>query len=366
MQRFLTLLSTILFITVFNTNTFSQTIVKITNNPTLGNILTDGNGRSLYFFTKDATGSSLCNDGCTVIWPVFYSNSLIIGEGLNTNDFGTILRADSSKQTTYKGWPLYYFHNDSIAGDVKGENVNGVWYVAKPDYSIMLMNNQLVGHNSISYNSNYQPGEEVIQYFVDDYGRTLYTFTKDTFNNNNFTAQDFSNNKVWPIYEEELGSVPSIIDTTLFSIIDVFGRKQLTYKGWPLYYFGRDSLMRGYNKGISFPSPGVWPVAKTNIGIPTGVEVFNPEIPVGFSLNQNFPNPFNPSTTITYSIPSGGFVTIKIYDILGNEILTLVNEEQNAGNYSVLFDASGLASGMYLYKLSLGNFEQAKKFVLLK
>ena len=365
MQRIISVLNTIFFMVVFSTNIFSQTVI-ITNNPSLGEILTDGNGRTLYFFTKDAFGSSLCTGGCADIWPIFYADSLIIGNGLDPDDFGTITREDSSKQTTYKGWPLYYYYNDLTAGDVNGENVNGVWYVAKPDYSIMLVNNQLVGHDGVSYNGNYEPGQEVIQYFVDDYGRTLYIFTHDTYNDNNFTAPDFSNNGVWPVYEEELGSVPSVIDTAFFDTIDVYGHTQLTYKGWPLYHFGQDSMMRGYNKGVSFPSPGVWPVAQTNIDIATGVEIYNSEIPTIYSLNQNYPNPFNPSTTITYSLPSEGFVTIKVYDILGNEVETIVNETQNAGNYSVLFDASKLSSGIYLYKLSSGNFEQVRKLMLLK
>jgi len=366
MKRILYVLNTLFFIVVFGTNLYSQTNVKITTNSSLGDIITDGNGMTLYFFTKDAFGSSLCTNGCVNIWPIFYADSLIIGEGLNLDDFGTITRDDSSKQTTYKGWPLYYFYNDLAPGDVNGENVNGIWYVAKPDYSIMLINNQLIGHDGVSYNGNYEPGEEVIQYFVDDYGRTLYTFKNDTYDSNNFTAEDFSNNGVWPIYEEELGSVPSILDNSYFNEIDVFGHKQLTYKGWPLYYFGQDSMKRGYNKGISFPAPGVWPVAQTNIDIATGIELFDSEIPSDYSLNQNYPNPFNPSTTISYSLPFSRNVTLKIYDILGNEIVTIVNEMQNAGNYAVDFDASNLSSGLYIYKLSAGNFQQTKKLMLLK
>ena len=366
MQRIIFVFSALIFIVVLNTNIYSQTNVKITNNPALGNIITDGNGITLYFFTKDAFGSSLCNDGCTDIWPVFYADSLIIGEGLDADDFGTLTRDDSTMQTTYKGWPLYYFYKDSSAGDVKGENVNGLWYVAKPDYSILLMNNQLVGHDGKSYNGNYQPGTEEVQYFVDGYGRTLYIFTKDKNNKNNFTAPDFSNNGVWPVYEEKLNSVPSVIDPSLFSTIDVFGHKQLTYKGWPLYHFGQDSMKRGYNKGVSFPSPGVWPVAKINIDSPTAVNVDDSGIPSSYSLNQNYPNPFNPTTTITYTLPSEGFVTLKVYDILGNEVAALVNGRQNAGSHSVLFDASRLASGVYLYKLSSGDFKQARKLILLK
>ena len=89
-------------------------------------------------------------------------------------------------------------------------------------------------------------------------------------------------------------------------------------------------------------------------------------LPKSFALEQNYPNPFNPSTTINYSIPKSGLVTIKIYDILGREVKTLVNEEKNAGNYNVEFNAGRLASGIYLYRMSAGSFEETKKLILIK
>ena len=89
-------------------------------------------------------------------------------------------------------------------------------------------------------------------------------------------------------------------------------------------------------------------------------------LPKSFALEQNYPNPFNPSTTIKYSIPKFGLVTIKIYDILGREVKTLVNEEKNAGNYNVEFNAGRLASGIYLYRMSAGSFEETKKLILIK
>ena len=88
--------------------------------------------------------------------------------------------------------------------------------------------------------------------------------------------------------------------------------------------------------------------------------------PNSYNLAQNYPNPFNPVTTIQYSIPQQGNVSLKVYDVLGNEIAELVNEEKGIGVYSVNFDASGLASGMYLYQLKAGNFVETKKMILLK
>jgi mannose/cellobiose epimerase-like protein (N-acyl-D-glucosamine 2-epimerase family) len=85
-----------------------------------------------------------------------------------------------------------------------------------------------------------------------------------------------------------------------------------------------------------------------------------------FELYQNYPNPFNPSTTINYQIPDLSFVTLKVNDVLGNEITTIVNEQKPAGNYEVGFNATGLPSGVYFYQLKAGNFIETKKMLLLK
>jgi plastocyanin len=85
-----------------------------------------------------------------------------------------------------------------------------------------------------------------------------------------------------------------------------------------------------------------------------------------FELNQNYPNPFNPSTRINYTIPIASFVNLKVYDIIGNEIAVLVNEEKQAGVYNVKFNAAGLSSGMYLYRLQTESFVETKKMILMK
>jgi hypothetical protein len=85
-----------------------------------------------------------------------------------------------------------------------------------------------------------------------------------------------------------------------------------------------------------------------------------------YKLHQNYPNPFNPATNISYNIPSQSFVSIKVYDLLGNEIATLVNEEKSAGNFQVEFNATGLSSGIYFYKFQSGPFVEFKKMVLIK
>jgi len=95
-------------------------------------------------------------------------------------------------------------------------------------------------------------------------------------------------------------------------------------------------------------------------------EVNTKIIPDGFALQQNYPNPFNPSTNIGFKISDRGFVSLKVYDILGNEVVTLVNEEKPAGSYEVEFNASSIASGVYVYILKAGTFIESKKMVLIK
>ncbi|MCU0373019.1 MAG: T9SS type A sorting domain-containing protein [Ignavibacteria bacterium] len=99
-------------------------------------------------------------------------------------------------------------------------------------------------------------------------------------------------------------------------------------------------------------------------GIITGVTI--PETPVDYSLKQNYPNPFNPVTKINYSVAKSGFVSLKVYDILGKEVSVLVNEVKNPGNYAVAFNAGNLANGVYFYKIETDGFSSVRKMVLLK
>lgn len=90
------------------------------------------------------------------------------------------------------------------------------------------------------------------------------------------------------------------------------------------------------------------------------------EIPDSYSLYQNYPNPFNPVTNLEFRIPESGFVSLKVFDILGNEVVTLINENLLPGSYKTEFDGSNFASGMYFYKLESGNFQETKRMILIK
>ena len=117
---------------------------------------------------------------------------------------------------------------------------------------------------------------------------------------------------------------------------------------------------------ISDPSSSVGTYVQGGIPYKIGGEEVNESKPTDYSLSQNFPNPFNPTTTINYAIKTAGLVNLKVYDMLGTEVASLVNESQEAGSYSVDFNASGLPSGIYFYTLTSGSYMDTKKLILLK
>lgn len=234
-------------------NPTETTDVKLTTSGSFGEILTDADGNTLYFFSKDVKGTSECENGCLAAWPLFYVEDIDLGTGLDAADFGTITRGDGAKQTTYKGWPLYYFANDTNAGDVNGDGAGDNWYVAKPDYSLMYAQASLSGSDDLTF------------YMTNATGRTIYLFANDDANTNNFTQEGLANNAAWPIITLELDKLPSIFDESDFGTIDVFGNQQVTYKGWPLYYFGND-VNRGDANGVS----GVWPTVNVDTASATG------------------------------------------------------------------------------------------------
>ena len=229
---------------------------------TLGSVLTGEGGKTLYFFAPDVAGDATCSGGCKDTWPVFYKETPTLSAGLKASDFATITRADGAKQTTFKGWPLYYYKNDVNAGDVLGEGIGGVWSVSKAHYTVMLASRQLLGNDGKNYTFDTKEGTGNSIFLVDSVGRTLYAFAPDKFNKNTYTKADLSNNPTWPIFETAatVGDIPSTLNKADFTTITAQGKTQLTYKGWPLYYYGSDAGVRGNTKGVSVPRPGVWPV----------------------------------------------------------------------------------------------------------
>ncbi len=132
---------------------------------------------------------------------------------------------------------------------------------------------------------------------------------------------------------------------------------------------GTLSLVAGlFNNTIPFTlgSGGKVSITGGKLLVPTAVNSVTSNIPKQFSLEQNYPNPFNPSTEIKYGLPKAAFVTLRVYNVLGQEVATLVNEHQNAGHYDLSFNMDRFASGVYFYMLRAGNFVATKKMMLIK
>ena len=135
---------------------------------------------------------------------------------------------------------------------------------------------------------------------------------------------------------------------------------------WVLVFYGTNYTV-GDQVEVDYANPiqigkDKYTFTPTNV---TGINGTN-SVPVNFMLSQNYPNPFNPSTTIKYSVPHADLVSLKIYDILGREVRTLINEYKSPGTYYINFNAHGLSSGVYFYRLTAGSYSGVKKLILIK
>jgi len=197
--------------------------VKVQAGPSGVNYLTDANGMTLYYFTKDTDGMSACYGGCANAWPVFYAQTLSLPSTLMSSDFGSITRTDGTMQTTYNGWPLYYWAKDKKAGDMTGEGIGKQWYVLKvPAYTVMVATSATLGN-----------------YLVDGAGQTLYWFTKDSVGQSACTGGCLI---AWPAFTADSFVVPSALNPADFATITrTDGGTQVTYKGYPLYYWFKDT-----------------------------------------------------------------------------------------------------------------------------
>ena len=106
--------------------------IKVSAKEGVGKFLTDSKGMTLYVFKKDSPGKSVCAGPCVEKWPLYHRENVVVPDGLAPGDFGNIAREDGKPQTTYKGWPLYYYAGDKAPGDALGQGLGNVWFVANP------------------------------------------------------------------------------------------------------------------------------------------------------------------------------------------------------------------------------------------
>jgi predicted lipoprotein with Yx(FWY)xxD motif len=212
-----------------------------TADSSLGTILVDSQGKTLYYFANDipASGASSCYGQCAVVWPVFSAGTITVSSPLDPADFGTITRTDGTKQTTYYGWPLYYYQGDTKPGDVNGENNLDVWFVVKPDESVLIAHTTDLGF-----------------YLTDTSGKTLYFFTKDTPGASACTGTCLG---LWPAFYADPVTAPSVLNPSDFTTVTRYdGVKQTAFMGRPLYFYSADTKP-GDAKGQGFNN--VWYVA---------------------------------------------------------------------------------------------------------
>jgi len=228
--------------TVTAMSTTAADTVKI-GTTSLGNVLTDSKGLTLYYFITDVpgTGTSTCYSAanCSQYWPIFSPASVIVSPPLSASDFTTFTRTDGTMQAAYDGHPLYYFVKDANPGDVNGENVLHTWFVAKPDYAVMIASTPALG-----------------EFLTDADGRTLYVFVKDVLGGSTCTGACLTK---WPAFSTSSFVVPSILKTSDFSMLTRSdGVRQVAYLGRPLYYYSGDTGP-GMTTGSGFA--GNWYVA---------------------------------------------------------------------------------------------------------
>ena len=134
MRRILALWATLAVVTLLATAALAaHHEVKVAAKEGVGSYLTDTEGKTLYWFKNDTVGKSACTGGCVQRWPLYFREKAAPTGALKAEDFGTITREDGTKQSTFRGYPLYYFADDKAAGDTKGAGLNGVWFVIDPD-----------------------------------------------------------------------------------------------------------------------------------------------------------------------------------------------------------------------------------------
>ena len=222
--------------------------VQTAEDPELGTIFTDPEGMTLYIFLSDTpnSGESTCYDQCEANWPVFSADEpLTLPDGV-PGELGTIERTDGTMQVTYNGWPLYYWVKDEAPGDVTGQEVGDVWYVAIPAEGDATPGAGLEAEAATAAASPAAAtttvataeDPELGTILTDPEGMTLYLFTPDQPGVSTCYDQCEEN---WPVFTaEEPLTLPEGVPGELTLIERTDGSTQVAYNGWPLYYWVKD------------------------------------------------------------------------------------------------------------------------------
>jgi predicted lipoprotein with Yx(FWY)xxD motif len=303
-----------------------------------GTILVDSRGKTLYYFADDIPGSgtSACTGQCAALWPAISADTKKVSSPLIPADFGSITRADGSAQTTYHGRPLYYYQQDSIPGDLKGENMQNLWFVARPGERVQVAHRGDLG-----------------VFLTDSSGKTLYYFTRDTAG-----ASTCTDNCIvrWPAFSAEPVTAPSLMKPADFSAITrADGIKQIAYRGKPLYSYAGDAKPGEVNgQGIG----GTWYVATVSGATPVATAAKLT------TLRTAAPTQ---ASSKTYIFEGSGDKTQKftttadvmwLFDMTysGEEIFMVVLKNETGDNIGVLAETGGSYTGAISERLKPGTY----------
>jgi photosystem II stability/assembly factor-like uncharacterized protein len=332
---------------------------------------------SIESFNNVIFAGSNSNIGESGVINISNDNGLTWTQTLDVNDL-VFISFINKNNTIYAG---YYSPGGIYAGGIyksidNGQNWSFLTYLNGQLYSLSVFGNYLLaGTNTGIYISSddgqnwlqtYSSGLGVSSFAVN--GTNIYAgirggtgIIKSTNSGLNWFGTSFTNAAVYSI---------SALNNVIFAA---------TSGG---VYISKDNGDSWINKNEGLENTWTRSLFTTNTYIFAGLEwnaIFRRDInnivginnniqniPSGFSLSQNYPNPFNPTTKINFALPKSGFVTLKIYDMLGREIKTLLNELLKPGTYETTFDASALSSGIYFYTLSAGNYKETKRMTLIR
>lgn len=290
----------------FNFTTQVATFLKTTDG---GNNWIPFNGAGIFYFVDSNNGWSYYGSGVNGVEPPF--------KILRTTNGGTDWVEQFSDNTIGVYNAIYF------------SNVNNGWIVG--DNGKVIKTTDGGANWNYVTNSGINPGERSKDVFFLD-ANTGWISSKDI-SGHAFLQHTTDGGANWTT----LGTFPS--DGSIYSIY---------------FYDANNGWVTGFDPPRIYHFTGTTSVEENN------------NIPIEFSLSQNYPNPFNPSTKISWQSPVGNWQTLKIYDVLGTEIATLIDEFKQAGKYDVDFNANGLPSGVYFYQLTAGSFIETKKLVLVK
>ncbi len=321
----------------YRVDDFPGSRVQVTNGPSKNQMYADVlNTQSLpyYFKTSGSLGS-------------YYYPSKVTGYTFASGREGVI-----AKDTAQ-----FYF----AVGDVKVDD-DGIDFITIPD-SIEFTSNEIL--NTYLVSEPFQLTDNSTFLYSIEYGITDSSAAANLLSNSN----KYINFKL-QLIDEQTSEVLGTYDDVTFDQSNIYQYNNLSYQVNTEGIGSRTAYLRlvtdnnfdaGYSLAEIYSAGDVLQktIAKTTRYNGLGSVTT-------YDLSQNFPNPFNPATTINYRLPQTGFVTLKIYDILGKEVTTLVNERKTSGRYSVNFDGSGLASGIYIYQLRVNDYVSSKKMILLK